>query len=168
MNKKFLVTNLEFSTIFILFLLLDRITKKWAAVTLPKGDIDIIPDILTLHYLENRGAAWGIFQNAFWLFFIITIVVVGVMVYFYARIPFTRRYWYLRFTIILLSSGAIGNFIDRACWHYVVDFIYVEAINFPVFNVADCYVCIAAALLIHSFLFYYKEEELLWKKKKSS
>ncbi|MCI8791382.1 MAG: signal peptidase II [Eubacterium sp.] len=168
MNKKFLVTNLAFSTIFILFLLLDRITKKWAAVTLPKGDIDIIPDILTLHYLENRGAAWGIFQNAFWLFFIITIVVVGVMVYFYARIPFTRRYWYLRFTIILLSSGAIGNFIDRACWHYVVDFIYVEAINFPVFNVADCYVCIAAALLIHSFLFYYKEEELLWKKKKSS
>ena len=105
MNKKFLVTNLAFSTIFILFLLLDRITKKWAAV---------------------------------------------------------------RFTIILLSSGAIGNFIDRACWHYVVDFIYVEAINFPVFNVADCYVCIAAALLIHSFLFYYKEEELLWKKKKSS
>ena len=168
MNKKFLVTNLAFSTIFILFLLLDRITKKWAAVTLPKGDIDIIPDILTLHYLENRGAAWGIFQNAFWLFFIITIVVVGVMVYFYARIPFPRRYWYLRFTIILLSSGAIGNFIDRACWHYVVDFIYVEAINFPVFNVADCYVCIAAALLIHSFLFYYKEEELLWKKKKSS
>lgn len=168
MNKKFLVTNLAFSTIFILFLLLDRITKKWAAVTLPKGDIDIIPDTLTLHYLENRGAAWGIFQNAFWLFFIITIVVVGVMVYFYARIPFTRRYWYLRFTIILLSSGAIGNFIDRACWHYVVDFIYVEAINFPVFNVADCYVCIAAALLIHSFLFYYKEEELLWKKKKSS
>ncbi len=168
MNKKFLVTNLAFSTIFILFLLLDRITKKWAAVTLPKGDIDIIPDILTLHYLENRGAAWGIFQNAFWLFFIITIVVVGVMIYFYARIPFTRRYWYLRFTIILLSSGAIGNFIDRACWHYVVDFIYVEAINFPVFNVADCYVCIAAALLIHSFLFYYKEEELLWKKKKSS
>ena len=168
MNKKFLVTNLAFSTIFILFLLLDRITKKWAAVTLPKGDIDIIPDILTLHYLENRGAAWGIFQNAFWLFFIITIVVVGVMVYFYARIPFTRRYWYLRFTIILLSYGAIGNFIDRACWHYVVDFIYVEAINFPVFNVADCYVCIAAALLIHSFLFYYKEEELLWKKKKSS
>ena len=116
MNKKFLVTNLAFSTRFILFLLLDRMTKKWAAVTLPKGDIDIIPDILTLHYLENRGAAWGIFQNAFWLFFIITIVVVGVMVYFYARIPFTRRYWYLRFTIILLSSGAIGNFIDRACW----------------------------------------------------
>ncbi len=168
MNRKFLITNLVFSAMFILLLLLDRISKKWAALTLQKADIDLIPDILTLHYLENRGAAWGILQNAFWLFFLITIVVVGVMVYFYARIPFTRRYWYLRSIIILLSSGAIGNFIDRACWHYVVDFIYVEAINFPVFNVADCYVCIAAALLIHSFLFYYKEEELLWKKKKSS
>lgn len=168
MNRKFLITNLVFSAMFILLLLLDRISKKWAALMLQKADIDLIPDILTLHYLENRGAAWGILQNAFWLFFLITIVVVGIMVYFYARIPFTRRYWYLRFIIILLSSGAIGNFIDRACWHYVVDFIYVEAINFPVFNVADCYVCIAAALLIHSFLFYYKEEELLWKKKKSS
>lgn len=165
MKNKYIVTNLVFSAMFILFLLLDRVTKKWAALTLMKGDIDLIPDILTLHYLENRGAAWGIFQNAFWLFFIITILVVGAMAYFYARIPFTRRYWYLRFTIILLSAGAIGNFIDRACWHYVVDFIYVEVINFPVFNVADCYVCIAAVLLIHSFLFYYKEEELLWKKK---
>lgn len=164
-NKNIVVTNLVFSAMFILLLFLDRVTKNWAARTLMKGDLKLIPDILSLHYLENRGAAWGIFQNAFWLFFIITILVVGVMVFFYARVPFTRRYWYIRFTIIFLSAGAIGNFIDRAFWHYVVDFIYVEAINFPVFNVADCYVCISAVLLIHSFLFYYKEEELLWRKK---
>lgn len=165
-DKKFLLTNLVFAAIFILFLLLDRFTKRWAGLVLMKGDINLIPGILSFHYLENRGAAWGILQNAFWLFFIITIIVVAAMIYFYAKIPFTRRYWYLRFTIILLTSGAIGNFIDRACQQYVVDFIFIEAINFPVFNVADCYVCIAAALLLHSFLFYYKDEELLWQKKK--
>lgn len=166
MEKKFLLTNLVFAAIFILLLFVDRLTKKWAALVLIKGDRELIPDILTLHYLENRGAAWGILQNAFWLFFVITIIVVGGMIYLYARIPFTRRYWYLRFTVILLTAGAIGNFIDRACWHYVVDFIYIEAINFPVFNVADCYVCIAAALLMHGLLFYYKDEELLWQRKK--
>ncbi len=81
-DKKFLLTNLVFAAIFILFLLLDRITKKWASLVLMKGDIRLIPDVLSFHYLENRGAAWGILQNAFWLFFIITIVVVAVMVYF--------------------------------------------------------------------------------------
>lgn len=165
MNKKYLLTNLIFSAMFILLLLLDRLTKKWASLTLMKGDIEVIPDVLTFHYLENRGAAWGILPNAFWLFFMITILVVGAMILYYSRIPFTRHFWYLRFTIILLISGAIGNFIDRAFWHYVVDFIYVKAIHFPVFNIADCYVCIAAVLLIHSFLFFYKDEELLWKKK---
>lgn len=165
MNKKILLTNLFFSALFTLLLILDRMTKRWAALSLAKGDIELIPDILTFHYLENNGAAWGILPNAFWLFFTIAILVVAAMVFYYVRIPFTRRYWYLRFTIILLIAGAVGNFIDRALQHYVVDFIYVKAIRFPVFNVADCYVCISAVLLIHSFLFYYKDEELLWKKK---
>ena len=55
-------------------------------------------------------------------------------------------------------SGAIGNFIDRAFRHYVVDFIYFEPIDFPIFNVADMYVVIAAALLIFVVLFVYKED----------
>jgi signal peptidase II len=129
-----------------------------------KKDIVLIPKILSLHYLENKGAAWGIFQNAFWLFFIITILVVAFMVVFYARIPMMKSYYLLRFTVILLSAGAIGNFIDRAIWHYVVDFIYFEPINFPVFNVADCYVCISAALLVYCLIFKYKDDDFLWKK----
>lgn len=165
MNKKFFLTNIVFSALFIVLIALDRITKKLAVAHLMKGDIVIIPDVLSLHYLENRGAAWGVLQNAFWLFFIITILVVAFMVILYAKIPFTKNYWYLRFTIILLTAGAVGNFIDRAVWHYVVDFIYFECINFPVFNVADCFVCISAVLLIHCLLFRYKDEEFLWKKK---
>ncbi|MCH5265630.1 MAG: signal peptidase II [Lachnospiraceae bacterium] len=165
MKKTYLQTNLVFAAIFILLIAFDRITKKMAAVYLMKGDIKLIPNVLSLHYLENRGAAWGLFQNAFWLFFIITILVVVVMILFYARIPFEKSYWYLRFTVILLTAGAIGNFVDRAVWHYVVDFIYLEWIHFPVFNVADCYVCIAAVLFIHCLLFKYKDEEFLWKKK---
>jgi signal peptidase II len=142
----------------------DRITKKLAMEHLMKEDKVLIPDVLSFHYLENRGAAWGIFQNAFWLFFLITILVVAFMIVFYAKIPFEKQYYLLRFTVILLSAGAVGNFIDRAVWHYVVDFIYFEPINFPVFNVADCFVCISAVLLVYCLIFKYKDDEFLWKK----
>lgn len=165
MSKKYVGTNLIFAAGFILLIAADRITKKLAVLHLMKGDIDIIPGVLSLHYLENRGAAWGIFQNAFWLFYLITIVIVFVMAVFYAKIPYERSYYLLRFTIILLTAGAIGNFIDRAVWQYVVDFIYFKWINFPVFNVADCFVCIAAFLLIYCIIFRYKDEDFLWKKK---
>ena len=59
---------------------------------------------------------------------------------------------------ILVVAGAIGNFIDRIVRHYVVDFIYFELIDFPIFNVADSYVVIAAFLLILVSIFVYKED----------
>lgn len=164
-NKKIIGTNIFFSALLILLVAADRITKELAKTHLVKGDISLIPDILSLHYLENRGAAWGIFQDAFWLFLIITALVCVFLLIFYTRIPFTRHYLFLRFTVILLTSGAVGNLIDRVIWRYVVDFIYFEWIDFPVFNVADCFVCIAAFLFIYCLLFHYKDEEFLWKKK---
>lgn len=60
----------------------------------------------------------------------------------------------------MIASGAIGNMIDRVNLGYVVDFIYVSAINFPIFNVADCYVTVATILLALVILFYYQEEDL--------
>lgn len=165
MNKKYVLTNLIFAALFIVFIAIDRITKELAIKYLMKGDIEIIPNVLRLHYLENRGAAWGMFQNAFWMFFVITAIVVLFLLIFYSRMPFERNYWFLRFTIVLLLSGAIGNFIDRMQWRYVVDFIYFECINFPVFNVADCFVCISVGLLMYAMFFKYKDEDLLWKKK---
>lgn len=60
---------------------------------------------------------------------------------------------------VLLCAGAAGNMIDRLRLNYVIDFFYFNLIDFPIFNVADCYVvcaCIAFVLLI---LFYYKEED---------
>lgn len=159
MKKKILVTNIFYAALFVILVAIDQTTKHLAVSRLMKGDIVVIPGILTLHYLENPGAAWGILQNAFWLFYLITAVVLAVMIYFYGKIPFERHYLYFRFSIILLAAGAIGNFIDRAIQHYVVDFIYFECINFPVFNVADTFVCIAAILLMHCLLFYYKDEK---------
>ena len=57
------------------------------------------------------------------------------------------------------SDLALGNFIDRVFRNYVVDFFYFKLIDFPVFNVADIYVTVAAFAMIILGLFYYKEED---------
>jgi signal peptidase II len=74
--------------------------------------------------------------------------------------PVSPKYTLLRVLAVLMAAGAIGNMIDRVVNNYVVDFIYFNLINFPIFNVADCYVTIAAALLILSIIFIYKDDDL--------
>ena len=126
-----------------------------------------------LSYLENHGAAFGILQGQKTFFVTMTVIVLIILIFLYIRIPDTKRYTYMRLILILLISGAIGNFIDRCLHNYVIDFFYLKLIDFPVFNVADIYVTTAAVLLILLFIFYYKEEDIdlliqklqFWKKK---
>ena len=74
--------------------------------------------------------------------------------------PHTSRYYLLRICAVMICAGAIGNMIDRLRLNYVVDFFYFELINFPIFNIADCYVVVACILFAFAILFYYKEDEL--------
>ena len=102
-------------------------------------------------YLENRGAAFGMMQGKFWLLIPITVITVAVILYLYHRLPNTKRFWLLRTCCTLILAGALGNFVDRCFRGFVVDFLYFKFIDFPVFNVADCYVvigCIAAACVL--------------------
>ncbi len=144
---------------FILLTLVDRITKCVAAVQLAAHDVILIPGVLEFHYLENRGAAWGILQNQFWLLMSITLVVIVILTLIYLHLPYTKRFHFFRFSLVLLTAGAIGNLVDRAVNRYVVDFIYFSLIDFPVFNIADCYVCISAVLILYCLLFRYQDEE---------
>ena len=153
---------------------LDQITKQLAVLYLKeKAAISILPGIFELFYLENHGAAFGILQGQKIFLIAVTAVTMILLIYLYTRIPEDRHYFYIRMIILLLVSGAIGNFIDRCLNNYVIDFFYFKLIDFPVFNVADIYVSIAAILLVLLFCFYYKEEDidflvdqiLFWKKK---
>ena len=113
-----------------------------------------------MFYLENRGAAFGILQGQRELFFVITIIVlVGLLIFLY-KIPFNKKYMPLFVVLILIFSGAIGNFIERVTKGYVVDFLYFKPINFPLFNIADSYITIACFVLLYLLLFHYKEDEL--------
>lgn len=140
--------------------ILDQWTKHLAVAKQKDQDpIILIDKVFQLRYLENRGAAFGIFQNKLAFFLICTLVILAVVVYFYLRLPKSNRYTPLRFCMIFICAGAIGNMIDRIRLGYVVDFFYFNLIDFPIFNVADIYVTVSAFLLAALICFYYKEED---------
>lgn len=139
----------------------DQWTKYLAIIGLKdKPDFILIKNVLQLEYLENRGAAFGMMQNKQLPLIVITSVILLVIIWLYHRIPMSKKYFLLQATLLLIASGAIGNMIDRIGRGYVVDFIYVSLIGFPIFNVADCFVVIGVILLLFSLLFIYKDEEL--------
>lgn len=151
----------------VVFVFVDQYTKYLAKSHLEyDGPISIINKVFKLQYLENTGAAFGIFKNQMSFFIIITLITLAVILFFYGKIPYTKHYAPLRYILILITSGAIGNFIDRLRYNYVVDFLYFELIDFPIFNVADCYVTISAVLLMFLILFYYKEADFDFLSKK--
>ncbi len=140
---------------------LDQATKWFAVTKLKDNDaFVIIKGVFELHYLENRGAAFGVMQGKKVFFIIITIVMVLFLIYAFGRIPAEKRFYPLHAICITLFAGAVGNFIDRVVHNYVIDFFYFSLIDFPIFNVADIYVTCAVALFVILFLFYYKEAEL--------
>lgn len=140
---------------------LDQWTKRLAVLYL-KGQEPFVlwEGVFELNYLENRGAAFGIFQGQKAVFLVCTVLILGLVVFYYSRLPKGRRFAPIRLVGVLLAAGAVGNMIDRAVNSYVVDFLYFKLIDFPIFNVADCYVTVGAVLLALLILFYYKEEEL--------
>lgn len=156
------VVNLILDFIFMCLLIVaDQYTKAWAVVTLKdKPAIPIISGILELNYLENRGAAFGMMQNQKIFFIFVAIVILGCIVYMLVKAPASKKYMILHILLTFIAAGAIGNMIDRLSLNYVVDFIYIKAINFPIFNVADIYVTCATIILVLVLLFVYKDNDL--------
>jgi signal peptidase II len=146
--------------LMVMLVLLDQLTKELAIILLKgKESFVLIKDVFELEYLENTGAAFSMLEGKTWFFLILTVVIVIAAFVIYFKTPLSGRFFWFRLTLVFLISGAIGNFIDRAAKHYVVDFFYFKLINFPIFNVADIYVTCAEVLLIILVLFYYKSED---------
>lgn len=161
MKKKRVV----FATLLcVLLIAFDQITKAFTVLILKVHDITLIPNVLTLTYVENRGAAFGIFENQKFFFFLITAGMVGVFLYCYVRLLSQKSYRMLRILCITYTAGALGNLIDRVFRGYVVDMIYFMPINFPVFNVADCYITISTVVLLIALFFCYKDDDFAFLK----
>lgn len=147
--------------LFILLIAVDQLTKFWAKTIIKEdGPFQVIPKVLKLQYHENNGAVWGILSGRMSFLIILTIVLMLLLMYFYLKIPTGKRFTPLRIIWVFIMAGAIGNFIDRITLRYVVDFIYIELINFPIFNFADMCLTLSCVLLVVLILFYYKEKDL--------
>jgi signal peptidase II len=94
-------------------------------------------------HLTNTGAAFGTFQGMSGVFTILAIIVSGVIIYYFPRVP--RQDWLLRLALSLQLGGAVGNLIDRIRYGTVTDFVSVG--SFAIFNVADSCITIGTVLL---------------------
>ena len=139
----------------------DQFTKQLAIENLKdKPALNIIENVFELNYLENRGAAFGLFQNQKAVFVVIAAVMLILVCFLLYRLPLMKKYLILEIALVMIGAGAIGNMIDRVANDYVVDFFYFVLINFPIFNVADIYVTVSCVILLIMFLWVYKEEDL--------
>lgn len=146
---------------FFLSIGLDQWTKLLAVKHLMNQTPLVIWDgVFELLYSENRGAAFGMLQGKQVFFLLVALAVLSGAAFAVSRMPADRKYLPLHVIAMFLSAGAVGNMIDRFVRGYVVDFLYFKLINFPIFNVADCYVTVSMFLFMLLFLFYYKEEDL--------
>ncbi|KYD07230.1 Lipoprotein signal peptidase [Parageobacillus caldoxylosilyticus] len=134
---------------------------KWLIVKYMRlgESIPIIPNVLYITSHRNRGAAWGILQGQFWLFYLITVIVVIGLIVYIQRLPRGERLFGVALGLML--GGAIGNFIDRLFRKEVVDFIhaYIGTYSFPVFNIADSALTIGVALLFIKMFFFATSEK---------
>ena len=138
---------------------LDQWSKLFATNNLMgRADIILLEDILSLTYHRNAGAAFGMLQGGRWFFLVFALFIMVAIALYYVKLPSSPVYSVVRFALILIAAGGIGNSIDRLLNGFVVDFLRFDFINFPIFNVADIYVVAGTILLGILMIFFIKEE----------
>ncbi len=128
--------------------LLDQYTKQLVVKMLkPIGSYPLWKDVFHLTYAENTGAAFGILKDARWVFMVLSsIAIIGIIIYMIVESG--RISAFAGTALAFIAGGGIGNMIDRIKVGYVVDFFDFTLINFAIFNVADSFVTIGAAMMI--------------------
>ena len=145
--------------LFLILFGIDQWTKNAATIYLKGQETKkVLGDFFVLRYLKNYGAAFGILQNKQIFLILLTAVILVMILYVYIKTPDTPHYRLIRIFSIMLAAGAMGNMYDRFAHRYVIDFLYVSLIDFPVFNVADCYVVVGALLLIVLIFTLYRND----------
>ena len=135
-------------------IVLDQLVKSYVVQNIALGEIKSwIPNLVSLTYLQNRGAAFSMLQDQQWFFAVITLVVmVGAIWYLHKHLD--DSLWTV-LGLMLIISGGLGNFIDRISQGFVVDMFHLDFINFAIFNVADSYLTVGVVVLLLAML---KEE----------
>ena len=134
----------------------DQITKALVVARIALyADVPFLPGILQLTYVQNNGAAFSSFSGQQWLFALIFLVFTGLILweYFRKQAGFTP---FERWCIAAVYGGGLANMIDRIRLGYVVDMFETTFVDFPVFNVADCFITCGCILVMVHLIFWNK------------
>ena len=160
---------MPYAILTLALIALDQTVKFFVVKYIPLGgSVEFIPGLLELTYVQNTGAAFSIFSEHTWILTLVSLVlslVLGLAVVGnFFRHPFGKT------AMTLLFAGAVGNLIDRALLHYVVDMFNPLFMTFPVFNVADICVVVGgiAAAIYYMFFSERIEPRLKARKKEKS
>lgn len=140
---------------------IDQLTKLLAINNLRDlaDEIPVINKVFGLYYVENKGISFSMLSSKMALIIIITSIIMLILIYVMIRTPKTK--YFMPFSIVLsvIVGGAAGNMIDRIFRGFVIDFIMLDFINFPIFNVADIFVCVGLFILVILIIFKYKDKD---------
>ncbi len=159
--KQYFYKGLTAAVILLGLIGFDQYTKYLAVLHL-KGQADyvLIPNIFRLTYVENFGAAFGTMQNRTIVLLLVTSALLLYLLLLYINLLHRSGYRVLRLLCLFIMAGGIGNLIDRVQYGFVVDFFNFEWIDFPVFNVADCYITCGVFILIFCMFTIYKDDDM--------
>lgn len=150
----------------VLLFIADQITKYMALTRLkPVGSVTFIDGFMDFTFVENRGAAFGILNGKVWLLLIVAVIICVVIIVAMLRMPDTKEYKWLKWSLMLILAGAVGNVADRIFRGYVVDFFEFTFIKWPVFNMADIYVVVGTIVMAILVLFVIKDDKNVKKDK---
>lgn len=135
----------------------DQLLKYWITTNLALQQVQtLIPNLFSLTYLRNDGAAWSILQGKQLFFMLLTPIVILVLGYLLFKARRQHRIYALGLTFMI--AGALGNFIDRLRLGYVVDMFQLDFINFPIFNLADSALTVGV-ILVFVYLIFFADEK---------
>lgn len=138
-NKK----NLSVIMLGILIVIIDRITK----LLLINKEITIIPNLLNFTYIENNGVAFGIASNNTILIVLLNVIILAIIIKFLKE-KFSKTNYIIILSLIMILAGGVGNLIDRIAMGYVIDFIDINILDFPVFNIADISITVGVIMIM--------------------
>ncbi len=147
----------------LLLVAADRATKLWmeSAASFALSDstaIYTVPNLVRFRIVYNSGASFSLFSEHTALLTIVTgIILLGIAVFLFRKGKSLSPI--LRLGLTLMLAGGIGNWIDRAFYGYVIDYIELLFIRFAVFNFADILVCAGTGLTIFSLISLERKKE---------
>lgn len=135
-----------FYLLALIIVVIDQVTKAIIVRSMSLSEtIPLIEGVFHITSHRNRGAAFGILQDARLFFIVVTVIVVAAIIWYMPRL---QQHKLSLTALSLILGGAVGNFIDRLLQGEVVDFLDFRLINFPIFNVADSAIVIGVVLLL--------------------